>query len=517
MFKRIKSYQLGLLIVLSLAFVIRVFPQILLPYFYIDDESRTMVLPILTMLGMHSLDPHFYKYGSLIYYFNIPIYAVYFHMMKAFSSSPFFFDILTPSLYYIGRYESAIFDILTILLTYKIGERLFDRRIAFLSSIFMTLNPLELFMSHLFKPDTFMTFFAMCVFYFSIRLKEKEQLKWYILAGVFSGFAMSTKLDFFVIIMPATGWFMYYYKTATLDSTHKHKIMNLVVFLLVSCISFFLTSPYLVLHIPEFLHAIFHEFSHNQQVNFVNDIFHTKFIAQFAVIFPFILSISVYLLSIFGIYLYTKKKGFYQALFYLIYPFLYFLVVTVISNRPSYILYSYFYLTILPFFILLAAYSFIYIWDKLNNKTIKNLITMVVFVDLLLASGSFINVFYTYNKVGNWVNKNINRGSKILMLNTFRPVFKWKYFVYPLYTETPKTASIEDFINVIQPDFIIATNYDLHLIGGYKKFNNLMKADNFGKVETFIPEYAPYVYLCSTFIPDISLGKIYIYKNLVFD
>ena len=479
-----------------------------------DDETINMVIPILKMIHAHSLDPHFYKYGTLIHYLTIPIYEIYFHIKHISPLPPPSLDFMNPSLYYIGRYESAFFDILTILVTYKIGERLFNRKVAFLALIFMVFNPLELFMSHVFKPDTFMTFFVMCVFYFSIRLKEESQLKWYIFAGVFSGFVMSTRLNFFVLVMPIAGWFLYYDKYPALEIIKKQKISNLIIVLLAAGISFCLTSPYLVLHIPEFLHSIIHEFSHEQHIVLMNNIWNNKFVAPIIIVFPIILSISVYLLSFIGIYVYTKSKGFYEALFFLIYPCIYLVTVNAVSNRPSYILFSYFYLTVLPFFILLGAYSFIYIWDKLNKKGIKVLIAMIVFIDILLASGSFVSSVYTYNRVGDWVNTNIPPNSSILILNSFRPVFKWKYYVYPIYTETINvTPPIKDVTKDIKPDFIIATGFDIYLEGGFEYFNNIMKDNLYNQIKKFTPECAPYIYLFSSFIPEVNDGKIYIYKR----
>ena len=556
-----KPYHLALFVIVLFAFVIRIFPRLLLPYFYMDDETINMVIPILKMIHSHSLDPHFYKYGSLISYLNIPIYEIYFHLMHIAPLPPPSLDFLNPSLYYIGRYESAVFDVLTILVTYKIGERLFNKKVAFLALIFMVFNPLELFMSHLFKPDTFMTFFAMCVFYFSIRLKEKEQLRWYVLAGIFSGFAMSTRLDFFVLLMPITGWFIYYYKTPVSDSTHKQTIVipslpplekggrgdlplekgwgaktefgsgefevssppfskalqkrrNIAVFLLVAFIAFFLTSPYLVLHIPEFMHAIFHEFTYEQNINLENNILHKRFVAQFLIVFPFMLSISIYALSMYGIYLYAKHGGLYEAMLYLIYPFIYFLITTLVSDRPSYAGGGYFYLAILPFIILLAAYSFMYVLDKLRNKGAQILIIVIVFIDIFFASSNFISSIYNYNRLGYWADKNIPSKSAILILNTFRPVFQWKYYVYPIYTETIKRdPPLKYSMKIINPDFVIATGFDIYLEGGHTYFSHLMKTDHYHEVKIFRPYFAPYIYMFSLFAPEVRSGEIYVYKN----
>ncbi|MCL4479087.1 MAG: glycosyltransferase family 39 protein [Deltaproteobacteria bacterium] len=473
-----------------------------------------MVIPILKMIHTHSLDPHFYKYGTIIHYLTIPIYEIYFHIKHISPLPPPSLDFLNPTLYFIGRYESAFFDILTILVTYKVGERLFNRKVAFLALIFMVFNPLELFMSHLFKPDTFMTFFAMCVFYYSIRIKEENKIKWYVLAGVFSGFAMSTRLDLFVLFMPITGWFIYYYKNPAPDFTHRQNIRNIGMFLFTAFVAFFLTSPYLILHIPEFIHAIFHEFTYEQDINLENNLLHKRFIAQLIIVFPFMLSISIYALSIYGIYLYTKHKGLYETMLFLIYPFVYFLIITLVSDRPSYAGGGYFYLTILPFFMLLAAYSFMYVFDKLRKKSVKILIVMVIFIDILFSSGNFISLIYNYNRLGYWVNKNIPPDSTILILTTLRPVFKWKYYVYPIYTEAIKrNPPIRYSVKVVKPDFVIATGFDIHLEGGYDYFNQLMNDDHFHQVKIFMPYCAPYISLFSKFTPEVKSGEIYVYKS----
>jgi hypothetical protein len=288
----------------------------------------------------------------------------------------------------------------------------------------------------------------------------------------------------------------------------------MAVFLLVAFVAFFVTSPYLVLHIPEFLHKIYHEFSHEQQIVLVNTILNNKFIAPFILIFPAMLSITVYVLSMSGIYIYSKNNKFYDIVFFFIYPFVYIITINVVSNRPSYIFFSYFYLTVMPFFILLAAYSFVYMWDKIRKRWFKVLIAIIVFIDILSASWNFTSGSYTYNRVGDWITKNIPPNSSLLILNSFRPILNRKYYVYPIYTETiQKTLPIKYIIKTFNPDFVIATRLDVTLLGGYDYFNNIMEDEHFHRVRIFTQKYTPYVYLFSPLIHDIDNGTIYIYKN----
>lgn len=514
MSRYIKPYYLALFVILLFAFIIRIFPRLLLPYFYMDDETINMVIPILKMIHAHSLDPHFYKYGSLISYLNIPLYKIYFHLTHIVPLPPPSHDFLNPSLYYIGRYESAVFDILTILITYIIAHRLFDRRVAFLTAVFMAFNPLEVYMSHVFKPDTFMTFFVMCVFYFSIRLKEDNMIKWYVLAGIFSGFAMSTRLDFFVLVIPLTGWYLYFYKNPDAPALKMRKIENLLILFVAACISFCLTSPYLVLHIPEFLHSIVHEFSHEQHIVLMNNIWNNKFVAPFIFIFPALLSVTVYLLFLLGTFLYAKNKGFYSILFLLIYPIVYVVAINLVSNRPSYIYFSYFYLAVVPFFILLAAYAFIYLSDKIRQRYVAWLITALVLVDIIFASFNLTTGSSIYNTLGDWIYKNIPKNSSVLILNSFRPILGFRYYVYPLYTEDLSNETpLQNIIHSFNPGYVIATRQDENLVGGHTYFRQIMTDNRFRRIKTFTPNFTLYGYLFSPLLPDAYNGEISIYEH----
>ncbi len=76
--------------------------------------------------------------------------------------------------YQIGRPLSALASLGTILLVYLVGTRLYDRRVGLLAAAFSTFSVLDIQLSHFFKEDTFMTFFAFLTLYIGAVIATKE-------------------------------------------------------------------------------------------------------------------------------------------------------------------------------------------------------------------------------------------------------------------------------------------------------------------------------------------------------
>jgi dolichyl-phosphate-mannose--protein O-mannosyl transferase len=68
----------------------------------------------------------------------------------------------------LGRQVSAIFDLLTLLLVYLIGSKLYDKRVGFLASIFFAFSVMQIQISHYFAVDTFLCFFTTLAVYFAV-------------------------------------------------------------------------------------------------------------------------------------------------------------------------------------------------------------------------------------------------------------------------------------------------------------------------------------------------------------
>jgi YYY domain-containing protein len=122
----------------------------------------------------------------------------------------------------IGRYGSAISDLLTIAVVYLIGSRLYDRRVGVLSAAFSAFAVLQIQVSHYFVVDNFKNLFIYLCIYFAIliatdkRRRSVQDLEndgpatplstspifnvWhFVLFGIAFGLAMASKVDSFPI------------------------------------------------------------------------------------------------------------------------------------------------------------------------------------------------------------------------------------------------------------------------------------------------------------------------------
>ena len=91
-----------------------------------------------------------------------------------------------------GRIAEIIFGSLCILLTYSIGEKIFNRKTALLSSILLALSPTFFYFSGIMLTETVSTFFSLTAIYLFIRKK-------YIISGAFFGTAFMMRfLQLFV-------------------------------------------------------------------------------------------------------------------------------------------------------------------------------------------------------------------------------------------------------------------------------------------------------------------------------
>ncbi|MGW8250416.1 MAG: ArnT family glycosyltransferase, partial [Anaerolineales bacterium] len=70
----------------------------------------------------------------------------------------------------VGRALSAMADLLTVLLTYLIASRLYDRRVGLLAAAFAAAAVLMIQQSHFFTMDTFLNFFIYLAIYFAVRI-----------------------------------------------------------------------------------------------------------------------------------------------------------------------------------------------------------------------------------------------------------------------------------------------------------------------------------------------------------
>ena len=136
--------------------------------------------------------------GSIFQWFLTGIYLIPFyllHIVNPFSikSSVTNLSIQT-TLFEVFRLNSLLFGVLSIIILAYITKKYFKTN-PFLTCFLFVFNPLWLMLSNYFKYDIALEFWILLAFLFMLRFSEKEKTSDFILAGVFSSVAFSTKLE----------------------------------------------------------------------------------------------------------------------------------------------------------------------------------------------------------------------------------------------------------------------------------------------------------------------------------
>ncbi len=140
-----------------------------------------------------SLNPKFFAYGSF------PIY-----LLKGVS---YLLSFVDPSLVtygkmnLVGRFLSAIFDSLTVILIFKITLQIFNsNKKALFAALFYSLSILPIQLSHFYAVDTLLTFFIFFTLYHAICLYQKFNFRNALFVGIGFGLSLATKISATVLV-----------------------------------------------------------------------------------------------------------------------------------------------------------------------------------------------------------------------------------------------------------------------------------------------------------------------------
>ena len=284
------------------------------------------------------------------------------------------------------------------MMTYVISKKLFKQQSgALVAALIIALNPLNIYMSHMAKVDTALTFFVLLVFYFSLRLQENGRVSDMVLAGISAGLAMATKYDLIALLPPLIATYFY-------ARYHKTKLSGrILLFLITAFLFFFIASPYTMLDLRGFLMDISSESAQQGLSLSTLGWVHSRFVYQMLVQLPFCLSISVYLLFMTGLFRFKTFMNNETLILFLSYPLSYFVFSTLISASISQIIFSHLYLTIVPFIIILSSYTAVYFISKIRIRFLKYVIVGILLVDVSIASSNFKDILSPYKKSGKWM------------------------------------------------------------------------------------------------------------------
>jgi len=144
------------------------------------------------------MHPHFFSYGT------VTIYLIYFTQeIVNFLSTTFnstttsgqAFQLSTFNSFIIGRFYSALFSTLTIIIVYKICRSFMERRFSYLAALLVALAPGLIQQAHFATPESALTFFLFGSLLFTIKFLKQNKILFLVLASVFLGFALGVKIS----------------------------------------------------------------------------------------------------------------------------------------------------------------------------------------------------------------------------------------------------------------------------------------------------------------------------------
>lgn len=162
-------------------------------HFHPDERAVTMAVMRLSFHPLQ-LDPDFFAYGSL------PIY-----LTKATTSLVSHVDPWASTydgIIYYGRALSAVIGTLTVLLTFLLGARLYDRRTGVLGAFLLAVCVLHVQNSRFLTVDVTLTFFVLLALLQLVRLSRDGRRSSFVWAGVCVGLAVATKFSAMALLAP---------------------------------------------------------------------------------------------------------------------------------------------------------------------------------------------------------------------------------------------------------------------------------------------------------------------------
>jgi 4-amino-4-deoxy-L-arabinose transferase-like glycosyltransferase len=273
-----------------------------------------------------------------------------------------------------GRITEIVFGSLCILLTYLIGSKLFNQKIALLASIFLALSPTFFFFNGIMLTEIVSTFFSLVAIYFFIGKKHFA-------SGVFFGIAFMTRyLQLFVL-------FAVIISILVFNKKNIEYIRRIIIGFVVAIM------PFLILNQILYNNALF---------PFVQQIFLSKNSGWFnyhPLSYYFIELFKenfLYLLSIFGFILIFRNKNINKMVIGSIF-IIFFIFFNLIKQKEMRFL-----IILFPYMYLLISFAVFYLFDFFSN--IRNLLYTIVIISVL---SSFITTSNYYKSESGKINEYI--------------------------------------------------------------------------------------------------------------
>ena len=222
-----------------------------LPSLYDPDEPIFMI-KALELLTNGTLNPKWFGHpgSTTIYLLALIDVAVVgsglasgaYASVDAFAKAAF----ANPGILFIpARVAMALLGVLAVWLTYLVGRRTHGTAVALIAATFLAFNSVHIAWSQVVRTDIHASVFMLASLLFAIRVGQRGRIADFILAGLFTGFAVATKwpaVTIFIAVLGATAS-----RAIESRSQLKRDLLGVIVAGIALLVGVFVASPFIFL------------------------------------------------------------------------------------------------------------------------------------------------------------------------------------------------------------------------------------------------------------------------------
>jgi len=413
---------LPIFIILVIAFIVRLHGvNYGLPYMY-DADEHIYVENCLRMIAQATIYPNYYAtpsqttiYINIINYLSIFAFGT---LTGEYQSIQGFVQQYQhdPTIFFLSaRIVILTFDVMSVFLVYLIGQHLFNRKVGLVAAALLAVVPIHVEVSRVIRPDIQMTFFVLLVFWFCLKIIDRQTYRNYILAGVALGLALMSKYPGAVALSLIMGThFIVTYKDLFNIRNHSKLIISGVGCLL----GMFIAAPTFFSNL-HYAYASFRGQNDQDLPSAVGNGILENVVYYINLLITNDLAIVGFVLLLLGAFLLIRSRKLINLML-LTFPIVYLVAISAVSLH-----YNRYMLPSLPFFVIIVAYAFITITTFITQKLSQYpalIVNGIFFVALLfpLAStvitrGNELAGPDTRTVAGQWMLENLPPNSNILM------------------------------------------------------------------------------------------------------
>lgn len=306
----------------------------------------------------------------------------------------------------ITRSYSAIFSLIAVFFVYLIAKKVFSKKTALLITFLAGSTVTFIQHAHFGVTESLLLLQMLILSYLSIQLIESKNKKLLLPMAIVSGFSLGTKttaLSFMLI--PCLSIIITY-------RWHIKTLLNLIIYVLISFLFFYLVSPNTFNYLPDFLSTMQYE---QAIVSGRQSVFYTM---QFIDTIPYLFQLKtliwltspmVLLAAGWGLFIFFKNIKKYQSLWPLIFfSFIYFLYV-----GSWFAKFNRYLILVIPSLIFLTGIAL----DQYQKNRLGKVATILLLIFNSLWAGAFFNIYRNEHvriTASSWIETKLAENSLIL-------------------------------------------------------------------------------------------------------